>query len=74
MVDKEVVHIKLDKRLLKAVDHVAVDMDVYRVTAVEELLYLGLREKFLGSALGPEAEAAYNAWRDAVDPLDEESV
>ena len=39
---KKLIQVKLDVELVKAIDHYAVDRDIYRNAAVEELIRLGL--------------------------------
>ena len=41
-VDPEVVHVRLDRELVRQVDHLAVDWGLFRGPAMERLLRLGL--------------------------------
>lgn len=44
MDDKKPIHLRLDSKVVKEVDHYAVDRDIFRNEAMEELLRRGLNQ------------------------------
>ena len=52
--NREMVHVRLHKSLIREIDHLAVDWDTYRNGAVERLLSWAVEQQRSGKALIPD--------------------